>query len=415
MILTPGPLSGPLVLCTAALMGTAAAARTPWLSSHATLELSQARSDLGAAVADGAAIFAGGCSAGSTGGGKLGGGCKDPSGVVDILRPSATSPGLSWEAESSTTQLSAARGWPAVCSFGPAQEWIAVLGGGDPSPNAALDLISIKTGFILSNASSMPSGRWGTSCAAAQDGSQVVFGGGKHYAVRPPMADEVYVTGPPNPNGNPFWRPSLTLAGKLSEPREDCGAVGYGSTGALFAGGWVSNTEPGNPSIAVDAFNFDGASGSPTHSAWKPGLTKPSAQQEWVGAVAWNETTVFLADSTTLYEVNSADTFSGTEQALRHPLPPAVAAAAGIPSARIQQNGVRIPGAVCFYASAPNSVLLCWSPLTSEWQTLPCTETHVAGAIAVADNVVFVGGGFGTDQQTVHATVDVFTFGRPTV
>ena len=67
-------------------LGCAAAVR---LSSHATLELSQARSDLGAAVADGAAVFAGGCSAGSTGGGKLGGGCKDPSDVVDILRPSA--------------------------------------------------------------------------------------------------------------------------------------------------------------------------------------------------------------------------------------------------------------------------------------------------------------------------------------
>ena len=62
-------------------------------------------------------------------------------------------------------------------------------------------------------------------------------------------------------------------------------------------------------------------------------------------------------------------------------------------------------------ANSPDSVLLCWSPLTSEWQTLPCTETHVAGAIAVADNVVFVGGGFGVDQQTVHPVVDVFTFG----
>jgi hypothetical protein len=411
-----GSFSALLLLLALTSLGAAAVAavRAPRLSSHATLQLSQARSDLGAAVADGAAVFAGGCSAGSTGGGTLGGGCKDPSDVVDILRPSnaTTSEGdRLWAAEAVTASLSKARGWPAVCSFGPAQEWLAVLGGGDPNPNTALDLISIKNGFMLTNASAMPSGRWGTSCAAAQDGSQVAFGGGKHYYVHPPMADEVYVTGPPNPNGNPFWRPSLTLAGKFSEPREDCGAVGYGPKGALFAGGWVSNTEPGNPSISVDAFNLDLAAGPPTHSAWKPGLAKPSAQQEWVGAVAWNETTVFLADSTTLYEVNSADIFSGVEQALRRPLPAAVAASAGIPSARIQQNGVRIPGAVCFYASAPKSVLLCWSPLTSEWQTLPCTETHVAGAIAVADNVVFVGGGFGVDQKTVHATVDVFTFG----
>ena len=401
-----------LLLLALASLGCAAAVR---LSSHATLELSQARSDLGAAVADGAAVFAGGCSAGSTGGGKLGGGCKDPSDVVDILRPSADNSTAAedrlWAAdEAVTASLSKARGWPAVCSFGPAGEWVAVLGGGDPNPNSALDLISIKTGLMLTNASAMPSGRWGTSCAAAQDGSQVAFGGGKHYYVHPPMADEVYVTGPPDPNGNPFWRPSLTLAGKFSEPREDCGAVGYGAKGALFAGGWVSNTEPGNPSISVDAFNLDLVAG-PTHSAWKPGLAKPSPQQEWVGAVAWNATTVFLADATTLYEVNSADAFSGAAPALRRPLPAAVAASAGIPAARIQQNGVRIPGAVCFYASAPKSVLLCWSPLTSEWQTLPCTETHVAGAIAVADNVVFVGGGFGVDQQTVHPVVDVFTFG----
>ena len=83
-----------------------------------------------------------------------------------------------------------------------------------------------------------------------------------------------------------------TLAGKLSEPREDCGAVGYGPKGALFAGGWVSNTEPGNPSITVDAFaSIDPATGPPTHTAWKPGLEQPSAEQElgrrpW----AWNET-----------------------------------------------------------------------------------------------------------------------------
>ena len=50
-------------------------------------------------------------------------------------------------------------------------------------------------------------------------------------------------------------------------------------------------------------------------------------------------------------------------------------------AARVQQNGVRIPGAVCFYASAPTSALVCWSPQSSSWQQLKCTATHVAGAM----------------------------------
>ena len=396
-----------VLACVALLARTRAA---PQLSSHATLSLSQARSDLGAAAADGAAVFAGGCSAGSTGGGKLGGGCKDPSAVVDVIRPSASGANI-WEVAPSRASLSAARGWPAVCSFGSTQEWVAVLGGGDPNPNAVLDLISIKSGAVLTNTSAVSSGRWGTSCAAAQDGSQVVFGGGKHYYVKPQMADEVYTTGPP-PADDSSWSPSLTFAGRLSEPREDCGAVGYGAKNALFAGGWVSNTEPGNPSSAVDAFTFDHApaAGPPTHSAWNAGMATPSAEQYWVGAAAWNETTIFLADATTLYEVNTAAMFSGAAPALRRPLPAAVAAVAGIPAARVQQNGVRIPGAVCFYAALPTSALLCWSPHSGAWQTHQCAETHVAGGLTVVGSTVFVGGGFGADQVTTGASVDVFTF-----
>lgn len=42
---------------------------------------------------------------------------------------------------------------------------------------------------------------------------------------------------------------------------------------------------------------------------------------------------------------------------------------------------MRIPGAVCFYASAPASTLACWSPQSASWQQLKCTATHVAGAM----------------------------------
>ena len=97
--------------------------------------------------------------------------------------------------------------------------------------------------------------------------------------------------------------PGLALVGELSEAREDCGAVVYGSTGSLFAGGWVSNTEPGNPSIVIDTFDTDPQAAQ--HSVWATGLGKPGLTQEWVGAVAYNESLVFVADATTLYEIGS--------------------------------------------------------------------------------------------------------------
>ena len=43
--------------------------------------------------------------------------------------------------------------------------------------------------------------------------------------------------------------------------------MSYGATGSLFAGGWVSNTEPGNPSVVVDAFDTAAPGGSVTVTA----------------------------------------------------------------------------------------------------------------------------------------------------
>jgi len=112
-----------------------------------------------------------------------------PSAVVDILRPSAS--GV-WEVAASAT-LSEARGWPATCSFGNGQDTVAFLGGaGARSGSRTLDLLSVSTGKVRSNGNALPwrSGRWGTSCIAAADGSQLVFGGGKIY---PHMTGEVLV------------------------------------------------------------------------------------------------------------------------------------------------------------------------------------------------------------------------------
>ena len=104
------------------------------------------------------------------------------------------------------------------------------------------------------------------------------------------------------------------------------------------------------------------------------------------------------------------EVFTGKALPITRPLPKNIAASAGIPAARVQQNGVRIPGAVCFYASAPSSVLACWSPQSKTWQQLKCSASHVAGAITAVDGTVFVGGGY--DGSSLTAAVDVFAFGE---
>ena len=137
-----------------------------------------------------------------------------------------------------------------------------------------------------------------------------------------------------------------------------------------------------------------------------------------MGFQAWNATSVFLADATTLYEVGSQAVFEGKSPPTTRPLPAAVAAVAGIPASRLQQNGVRIPphdghpGAVCFYAIAPTSSLVCWVPATSTWELLNCSASHVAGAITAVGNTVLVGGGYDGDFTKAKLTtlVDVLSF-----
>ena len=141
-----------------------------------------------------------------------------------------------------------------MCSFRPLRAPGARTG------SRTLDLLSVSTGQVRTNLSALKwrAGRWGTSCAAAGDGSQLVFGGGKVY---PKMTGEVLVL-PAGSAGAPAPIDGLAPAPwQFSEAREDCGAVGWGSKGALFAGGWVSNTEPGNPSVKVDTFDFTAAGG----------------------------------------------------------------------------------------------------------------------------------------------------------
>lgn len=240
----------------------------------------------------------------------------------------------------SSAALSVGRGWPATCSFGPASDTVAFLGGGQPGASSVLDLLSVSTGVVRSNATALPrgQGRWGTSCAGSA--VQLTFAGGKLWgSMGPKMQSDVYVL----PTGRAPQAPppidGLVLIGQLSEAREDCGAVSYGATGSLFAGGWVSWTEPGNPSVAVDSFDTGPAAAADrkqlaSHFTWAGGLGKPGPTQEWIGAVAYNESLVFLADATTLYEIGSPAVFSGKARPLTRPLPANVAASAGIPVSR---------------------------------------------------------------------------------
>lgn len=308
----------------------------PSLGSHSTLQLSRARSDLGAAAAGGVAVFGGGCARGSSGGGKTGGSCVSPSSAIDILRPSDQD-AVAWTVDSSLS-LSVGRGWPATCSFGPASDTVAFLGGGQPGASSVLDLLSVSTGVVRSNATALPDGhgRWGTSCAGSA--TQLIFAGGKLWDTKGPMMQSgVYALSAARAaRGSPAID-GLALIGHLSEAREDCGAVTYGTTGALFAGGWVSWTEPGHPSVAVDSFDTGSAVVADAqvpanHFTWPRGLvSKPGPTQEWIGAVAYNESLIFLADATTLYEIGSPAVFSGKVPPRTRPLPDSVAASAGIP------------------------------------------------------------------------------------
>lgn len=256
----------------------------------------------------------------------------------------------------------------------------------------------------------MDAGRWGTSCTLYRPNNptqanrgQLIFGGGKIVTRWGgfKMTDEVLILDESMPIDG------LTLASyKLSVARESTGAVSMPGLGIMFAGGWISAHEPGTPSGLVDTFTF-GSSTADRWSSWN--MQPPKPNQYWVGVSQWNETTMFVADSTTLYIVR-ADTFAADARPVEVPLPAAVASAQGIPSARLAQNGVKVGDTmVCFYSAAPNG-LVCYAPATGAFSMHPCTAGHTAGAIASANSTVYVAGGVASDGTTLTDVIDVFTF-----
>eukprot|EP00729_Bicosta_minor_P010905 gene10905-30944_t len=354
----------------------------------------------GAATASGIIVFGGGCVGGSsvfT--------CEEPSGNIDLFQNGAP--------VASSSVLTYARGWPATCAAG---EKVAFLGGGTSGSRAhkpvldVLDLSNLQEPTVRGNATAMDAGRWGTSCTLYRPNNptqanrgQLIFGGGKIVTRWGgfKMTDEVLILDESMPIDG------LTLASyKLSVARESTGAVSMPGLGIMFAGGWISAHEPGTPSGLVDTFTF-GSSTADRWSSWN--MQPPKPNQYWVGVSQWNETTMFVADSTTLYIV-SADTFAADARPVEVPLPAAVASAQGIPSARLAQNGVKVGDTmVCFYSAAPNG-LVCYAPATGAFSMHPCTAGHTAGAIASANSTVYVAGGVASDGTTLTDVIDVFTF-----
>lgn len=369
------------------------------------LHLSSAKRDLGgAATASGVIAFGGGCV-----GGESVFSCEKPSGNIDLFQNGAVlahAPRAGLGAGGGTNAtLTYARGWPATCAFG---EKVAFLGGGTSGSHAhkpvldVLDLTNLRQPIVRGNATAMDAGRWGTSCTSYR--GQLIFGGGKIVTKWGgfKMTDEVLALRPSMPIDG------LTVASyKLSVARESTGAVTMPGLGVMFAGGWISQHEPGTPSGLVDTFAFGSNTTAVKLSSWN--METPQPNQYWVGVSQWNETTTFIADSTTLYIV-TADMFEGKAHPTEVPLPGKVAAARGIPSARLAQNGVKVGNElVCFYTTTPNG-LVCYAPATGAFSMHPCTAGHTAGAITGANSTVYVAGGVGIDGTTLTDVIDVFAF-----
>ena len=103
--------------------------------------------------------------------------------------------------------------------------------------------------------------------------------------------------------------------------------------------------------------------------------------------------------------VTSEDVFHGKAP----PAKVAIPFESGVPAARMGQNGVRVEGiGVCFYSAVP-SAIVCYAPESGTFDSFPCSDTHIEGAIAASGSTVFVAGGAGTDGHAT-AVVDVFTF-----
>jgi hypothetical protein len=273
-------------LFAAAAVGRLAAADYP---THTTLTLSSARRDLGAAVANGAVVFGGGCTNWLS---KFT--CQGASKAVDVFQETA---GKGWKLINSSATLSEARGWPSTCAIG---DTVAFLGGGrtNSEPHSqTLDLFDVVTGTMRSNHSALDEGRWGTACVTSPQG--VFFAGGKEVngtEASWKMTAEVLSL----PGGTPALDGLQKAPGgwELSIPREAASAVAMGSFGVLFAGGWVSVPMPGRPVARVDTWELQSGH---RHTWDLPAEMEP--KEYWIGGAPWDEHTLFLADSRYLYKV----------------------------------------------------------------------------------------------------------------
>lgn len=375
---------------------------------HSTLALSSARRDLAGVSAGGAAVFGGGCLAGS----GITYVCNSPTDIVDVFKPGSKlgdSVSIVYERdETSTLALSEKRGWPTACSINGVA---AFLGGGvagqDPH-SKTLDLLDIEKDTITTNSTSIDHGRWGQACSTA--GGDIYFAGGKiidEKTRKPSMTDEVLRL-KSGADGKPMLD-GIEVVAKLSLAREAIGAVTLPDQGIMFAGG--SGPWPPVSTPVVDAFSVP-IEQSSKHYTWDiENIPDPGKKNEyWLGVAQLNESKAYIIDNHTLYVVDDETTFSGQQTPKELPITmQAGYDSTAIPAARMAQNGALVEDiGVCFYSAEPSSVF-CFTPTDGSYVWLNCSVGHIAGAIVAVGKTLFIAGGADMDG-TVTDVIDVFTW-----
>lgn len=348
------------------------------------LKLSSPRRDIGAATVGTTVVFGGGCEDN----GEYS--CNNPTDAVDIFHVN----GGAVPQSNTTYHLSGPRGWASTCAI---DGKVAFLGGGKSESGAhstVLDLLDPFSGQLMTNASALVIGRWGTTCVESEAG--VVFAGGKEMgSFGQAMSKEVLVL----KSGS---SPVLSLGGdygwSLSVAREATASAGLKGWGVIFGGGWITVPIPRTTAV-VDTFELS----SGKSYSWKFTGATTDKTTYWIGGAAYDDSRAFLADATHLYAI-TRDVFAGKSPPVASPLPAGVT---GIPAARMARNGVKVGPAVCFYSAGSQSLLACYNVEKDIWTTHECSAMHEAGAMAAVNMTVLVAGGQ-TLQGAPVDSIDVF-------
>eukprot|EP00747_Dinoflagellata_sp_TGD_P170986 gnl/TRDRNA2_/TRDRNA2_203908_c0_seq1.p1 gnl/TRDRNA2_/TRDRNA2_203908_c0~~gnl/TRDRNA2_/TRDRNA2_203908_c0_seq1.p1 ORF type:complete len:410 (-),score=59.59 gnl/TRDRNA2_/TRDRNA2_203908_c0_seq1:90-1319(-) len=356
---------------------------------HRVEHLSEARRDIGIAVASGKAYFAGGCkdtySAYN---------CDSPTATVDIFTANGSA--------GTATPLVEARGWPAGCAVG---SKVLFAGGGTNHRklhSRTADILDASTDASSSQLLALSVGRWGIACTTV--GSAVYFAGGKVVAAdgNYHMTDVVDIF-----QENGTW---AVAPWHLSKPRESAAAASGPGGSALFVGGWVTlSSLNAHPVTTVDILSDPAA---PDGGATNSHLSSPAY---WPGVAVAADGKVYVVGNELLSQFDGSKWVSS-------PLPDELVGSAAtlegggaVPNAHVPNNGVAVGDLVCFYGWRPKKFLepkrflngvFCYDTVHLSWSlAMKCTTVHRGGGIATIDGLVLVAGGY--DPENKNAPTDV--------